>query len=123
MKLKFFSWNVRGANNPDKRNIIRNFIRSQRLDLVCLQETKIQEISTADARSFGVSRLAEWKVVEAEGTAGGILVFWDKRKVEMVEFELGHFSVTCMFRNVEDGFQWAFTGVYGPVERSKREKF
>ena len=123
MKLKFFSWNVRGANNPDKRNIIRNFIRSQRLDLVCLQETKIQEISMADARSFGVSRLAEWKVVEAEGTAGGILVFWDKRKVEMVEFELGHFSVTCMFRNVEDGFQWAFTGVYGPVERSKREKF
>ena len=49
MKLKLFSWNVRGANNPDKRNIIRNFIRSQRVDLVCLQETKIQKMSTAVA--------------------------------------------------------------------------
>ena len=56
MKLKLFSWNVRGVNNSNKRNVIRNFIRSQRVDLVCLQETKIQEMSAAYARSFGVGR-------------------------------------------------------------------
>ena len=123
MKMKLFSWNVRGANNPDKRNIIRNFIRSQRVDLVCLQETNFQEMSEADARSLGVGRLAEWRVVEAEGTAWGILVFWDKRKLEVMEVELGHFSVMCIFKNTEDGFQWAFTGVCGPVERNKSELF
>ena len=74
------------------------------MDLVCLQETKIQEISAADARSLGVGRLAEWKVVEAEVTAGNILVFWDKRKPEVMEVELGHFSVMCIFKNTEDGF-------------------
>ena len=95
MKLKFFSWNVRGVNNSDKRNIIINFIRPQRVDLVCLQETKFQEMSVADARSLGLGRLAEWKVVEAEETAGGILVFWDKRKLEVMEVELGHFSVSA----------------------------
>ena len=58
MKLKLFLWNVK-VNNSDKRNVIRNFIRSQRMDLVCLQETKIQEMSSADARSFRVGRLAE----------------------------------------------------------------
>ena len=121
MKLKLFSWNVRGANNSDKRNIIRNFIRSQRVDLVCLQETKIQGMFVTDAQSLGVGRLAEWKVVEAEGTAGGILMFWDKRKLEVMEVELGHFSITCIFKNTEDGFQWAFTGVYELVERSKTE--
>ena len=123
MKLKLFSWNVRGVNNPDKRNVIRNFIRSQRVDLVCLQETKIQELSPAVAHSLGVGRLAEWRAVEAEGTAGGILVFWDSRKLELVETEIGYFSVTCMFKNVGDGLLWAFTGVYGPVKRSKRELF
>ena len=102
MKLKLFSWNVRGVNNPVKRNVIRNFIRSQRVDLVCMQETKIQEMSSACARSFGVGRFSEWKVVEVETCL---------------------FFVTCMFKNVEDGFQWAFTGVYGSVERSKREMF
>ena len=49
MKLKLFSWNVRGVNNPDKRNVVRHFIRSQRVDLICLQETKIQEMSSTDA--------------------------------------------------------------------------
>ena len=123
MKLKLFSWNVRGANNLNKRKVIRNFIRSQRVDLVCLQETKLQKMTSADARSFGVGRLAEWRAVEAEGTAGGILVFWDTRKLELVEAETSHFSVSCMFKNVEDGFLWAFTGVYGPVKRCKKELF
>ena len=123
MKVKLFSWNVRGANNPNKRNVIRNFIRSQRVDLVCLQETKIQELTPAVVRSLGVGRLFEWKAVEAEGSAGGILVFWDIRKLELVETEIGDFSVTCMFKNVGDGLMWAFTGVYGPVKRSKRELF
>ena len=59
MKLKLFSWNVREANNLNKRNVIRNFIRSQRMDLVCLQETKLQNLSSVDARSLGVGRLAE----------------------------------------------------------------
>ena len=93
------------------------------MDLVCLQETKIQEMSSASARSFGVGRFSKWKVVEAEGNAGGILVFWDKRKLDLVDIETGLFYVTYMFKNVEDDFKWAFTGVYGPVERCKREMF
>ena len=116
MKLKLFSWNVRGVNNPNKRNVIRNFIRSQRVDLVCLQETKIQELSPVVARSLGVGRMAAWRAVEAEGTTRGILVFWDTRKLELVESEIGEFSITCMFKNVGDGLMWAFIGVYGPVK-------
>ena len=104
MKLKLFFWNVRGANDPNKRNVIRNFIRSQRVDLVCLQETKIQEMSAACARSFGVGRFFDWKVVEVEGVAGGILLFWDKRKLDLVEVETCLFSIACCFKNMEDGF-------------------
>ena len=50
-------------------------------------------------------------------------MFWDSRKLELVKTEIGHFSVTCMFKNVGDGLMWAFTGVYGPVKRSKNELF
>ena len=59
MKVKIISWNVRGVNDPDRRKIIRNFIRNQRVDLVYLQETKIQEMSTAMARSLGVGRISD----------------------------------------------------------------
>ena len=121
MKLKLLSWNVRGANNLDKRKIISNFVRSQRMDLVCIQETKIQDFSNACTCSFRAGRFHDWKALEAEGAAGGILLFWDKRKMNLVEAEICSFSITCLFKNVEDGFMWAFTGVYGPIERSKQE--
>ena len=64
MKLKLISWNVRGANNLDKRKIISNF--ETRVDLVCVQETKIQDFSNACARSFGAGRFHDWKALEAE---------------------------------------------------------
>ena len=42
MKVKIISWNVRGVNDfDDKRKVIKNFIRAQRVDLVCLQETNV----------------------------------------------------------------------------------
>ena len=59
MKVKIMTWNVRGVNDPDRRKIIRNFIRYQRVDLVCLQETKIQEMSAVVACSLGVGRLSD----------------------------------------------------------------
>ena len=43
MIVKIISWNVRGANNKEKRKIIKAFLRSQRTDVVCLQETKIKD--------------------------------------------------------------------------------
>ena len=123
MKLKLLSWNVRGANNLDKRKIICNFVRSQRVDLGCIQETKIQKWSNAYARSLGVSRFHDWKALEAEGAVGDILLFWDKQKMDQIQAEIGSFSITSLFKNVEDRFMWAFTGVYGPVERRNKENF
>ena len=81
MKVKIMSWNVRGVNDLDRRKITRNFIRYQRVDLVCLQETKIQEMTAVVARSLGVGRLFDWRALNAEGSAGGILLFWDKKKL------------------------------------------
>ena len=45
MKIKILSWNVRGANDINKRQIIKALISSQKVDLVCLQKTKMQDMS------------------------------------------------------------------------------
>ena len=44
----------------------------------------------------------------------------DSRVVEKVEEAVGHFSVSCKFKNVGDQFEWAFTGVYGPNLNNRR---
>ena len=48
-------------------------------------------------------------------------MFWDKRVLEVIETMRGVSSVSCLFRNVEDGFQWIFTGVYGLVLANLKE--
>ena len=56
MKIKILSWNVRGVNDSDKRKVIKNLIRTNRVDMVCLQETKVQEMNNDMVRSLGVGR-------------------------------------------------------------------
>ena len=123
MKLKILSWNVRGANDRNKRKVIKALIRSQKVDMVCLQETKIQEMSQGVIHSLGVGRFLGWGAVDARGAAGGVVVFWDKRVLELVGLEVGIFSISCRFKNCEDGFMWFFTGVYGPTMKRYREPF
>ena len=71
MKLKIMTWNVRRVDDLDRRKIIRNFIRYQRVNLISLQETEIQEMNSAVAHSLGVGRLIDWRALNVEGFAGG----------------------------------------------------
>ena len=59
MKLKILSWNVRGANDSSKRKIIKSVIRKQKVDLLCIQETKIQVMSEGVVRSLGSGRFLD----------------------------------------------------------------
>ncbi|RVW44146.1 hypothetical protein CK203_089389 [Vitis vinifera] len=72
-------------------------------------------------KSLGVGRFLDWRTIEAAGAAGGILICWDKRSLELLEWEEGQFSISCKFRTVENGAIWVFTGVYGPFTKEDRE--
>jgi exonuclease III len=41
MKPSIISWNVRGLNEIGKRMKVRNLLRQWKVDIVCLQETKL----------------------------------------------------------------------------------
>ena len=121
MKMKILSWNVRGANDCSKRKVIKTFIRNQRVDLICIQETKIQAMSDSIARSIGSGRFLDWKAVNAEGASGGILICSDRRSLDILDWEEGQFTLSCRFRNVENGVIWIFTGVYDPFSKVERD--
>ena len=123
MKLKILSWNVRGVNDKNKRKVIKALIKLQRVDLVCLQETKIQDISQKVVHNLGVGRFLGWGAVSVRGAAGGVVVFWHNRVLELVGMEVGLFSISCRFKNCEDGFLWIFTRVYGPTLKRYKELF
>ena len=71
--------------------------------------------------SLGVGRFSGWGTIDAIGIAEGIMLFWYKRILELIDMVNGVFSISCLFRNVEDGFHWIFTCVSGPVVCNLRE--
>ena len=59
MNLKLLSWNVRGANDSSKRKIIKSFVKKQKVDVLCIQETKIQLMTEGVVKSLGVGRFLD----------------------------------------------------------------
>ena len=111
MRIKILCWNVRGLNDSEKRKLTKGVVRNQKLDLVCLLETKVKEMSQQMVNSVGIGRFLNWASVDARGAAGGFLLLWDNRVLENLEVESGGYSISIRFRNVSDGFSWIFSEV------------
>ena len=59
MNLKILSWNVRGVNDRSKRKVIKSVVRKQKVDLFCIQETKMQVMTEGVVRSLGPGRFLD----------------------------------------------------------------
>ena len=75
----------------DKRMVIKSMVRKHKPDLVCFQEIKMKEMPDRIVRSLGIGRNLGWVSLDARGSAGGVLVMWDKRVLEGLEVEVGSF--------------------------------
>ena len=62
----------------------------------------------------------DWVALNADQTADGILIMWDRRVLEKLEVLVGLFSVLVQWKGVENGFIWAYFGVYGPNDNLLR---
>ena len=89
MHLKILSWNVRGLNAFDKRMAVKAFIKGVRPNVICLQETKVEEVERGFVRDIWGGSFVEWKDLPARGASGGVLVCWDSRVVVCEDFEIG----------------------------------
>lgn len=122
MKLKILSWNVRGVNESSKRSTIKSLIQKWKVDVLCLQETKVENWSTTWIQQIWGNRWADWATLEASGTRGGIIIIWDKRQWVKTDTLQGSYSISCMLESIQEEFRWCFTGIYGPHTDPEREE-
>lgn len=73
---KILIWNVRGLNSRSRQDAVRTLIDSARVDVVCLQETKMPSISQRDVLSMLGADFNQFIVLPSVGASGGILVTW-----------------------------------------------
>ena len=93
----------------------------KRADIICLQQTKLEWVTRGLVRSIWSYPYIDWSYLGSKGASGGILLMWDQRVVEKIEEAVGHFSVSCRFKNVSDQFEWAFKSTYGPNLNRKHQ--
>ena len=74
MNLKILSWNVSGLNNFCKRVIVKILLKERKGDIICLQETKLDNTNPTIVKSLWGSPFVDWAVLDAIHTARGYLV-------------------------------------------------
>lgn len=115
-------WNVRGLNNKARRDSVRELINTTRPQIVCFQETKIQDMTHNILLSTLGAEFTCHVALHANGTRGGVLVAWQSSACQALTTRVDSFSVSVLFQNM-DGQQWWFTGVYGPQQDAQKVLF
>ncbi|XP_071681673.1 uncharacterized protein [Lolium perenne] len=123
--LNILGWNVRGLNDQDRRDTVHEIIASSSCQIVCLQETKLDSVSPADAIYIGGNRLKCFAERPSIGTKGGILLLWDDSVVQLTNVVLSDHCLSAHVHliNTDHEGDFKITGVYGPTASSQKDPF
>lgn len=90
-------WNVRGFNKKSRQDVIRELIASTRPDVVCLQETKIQNMLTQILLSMLGADFDNHVCLPAACTRSGILIAWKNTCCNAITTRIDRFSASVLF--------------------------
>lgn len=121
--LSVISWNVCGLGRHKKCTDVKAALASSTCSVLCLQESKLQEISHFKAISFLPPNLRHFHYIPADGSAGGIVTAWDDNFLSCTKFETSPYALTCWFEPRADDLSFAITNVYGPCDHASKPLF
>jgi exonuclease III len=121
--LEFGSWNVRGLGRPAKCTDVKAAISNFNQKILCLQETKLEEISQFKAMTFLPPSLRSFHFIPSIGASGGILTAWDDRDIECTNVIYNSFSILNSFSSRLTDLSFSVTNVYGPCTTAVRPNF
>jgi hypothetical protein len=72
-EMKGLFWNCMGVRKKGLASYVRDLLKENGFDLICIQETMVQDFSDAMIRSVDPSKCYLWDWSPAKGKSGGIL--------------------------------------------------
>lgn len=103
--------------------LIKESLRKANVDIVMLQETKLEVVDHKWIRSIWGCRNKNWSFLPSLGASGGQLIIWRDELFKNVESLPGAYTHSIKFKKKDDGVMWVLTLVYGLVRPSKRKAF
>ena len=103
---------LRGLGSRAKRKRMKETISKATLDVVLLQETKLETVDDMVVRDIWESRFKGWECLPSVGASGGVLVICDTRFASKVDSIHGIFSMSVLL-DIKGRGQWWIFFVYG----------
>lgn len=94
---KILIWNVRGLNSTGRQDSVRELVDSSQVEVVCIQETKMQNISKGMLLSMLGSDFTESTFLPSSGATGGILVAWRRNLSFTGQKKEDNYSISIQF--------------------------
>lgn len=74
--MKIGSYNIRGLGGRAKKKEVQQIVKNQKLDLLCLQETKMENVSRCDGGALWDGDYFDWVWQQSQGAAGSLFIMW-----------------------------------------------
>ncbi|XP_057452341.1 uncharacterized protein LOC130744170 [Lotus japonicus] len=87
--MKILSFNVRGLGVGAKRRVIRELACQNYVDMLCIQETKLQNADRRLCNMLWGDTDYDWRASPAVGSAGGLLCIWNANTFAVEEVVQG----------------------------------
>jgi exonuclease III len=108
-------WNVRGLNAPVRRSVVREMTRDIKATVVCLQETKLQQINELMvSEMLGARFKNNFSSLPALGTCRGILIAASDDHFMLQSSSRTRNTLSVRIQMLDDATEWTLTGVYVP---------
>jgi hypothetical protein len=121
--MKFLIYNIRGFGQQGRRTQLIDYVKSDRFNIVGLQETIKKDFSMADLRSLECGGQYAWNWLSASGHSGGLLLGFRDNTFEVGEWKKGIFFLSATVLQRNSNLMWRFILVYGPADYSRMEEF
>lgn len=91
--------------------------------IVCLQESKVSEVSETFLHSFAGSFLDKRVFIEANRASGDLITCWSTCIFSCQEVIICRYSITVLLTKISNGTKLFMTNVYGPATWEGKEDF
>ena len=119
--MKAVSWNCRGLGGENKVEAIKNIIKSERPDILLLQETKMSDVEVL-ALSQHFWNISQGFAINSRGALGGIASFFASKYEIKITKENQHWLLTEFKEKDYSNISYV-CNVYGPTHCRDKKNF
>lgn len=102
--MNIVTWNVRGLGRASKRSLVKDFLKLHFVDVCCLQESKLEDISSTTWREIGGVSIDQFSFLPVRRSAGGVILGCNSLVVSGQLVQVGVFSLMVDFCSKRDSF-------------------